>query len=137
MAWDLTGIPYGHDVAAIYQMRGIPEDYVSTYYSKDSFMRAYALAVGAMPSEEHWPQSKVVSLQPPKYNRAPERPRKARKKAPYQQQSPSKISKKGATTKCGNCRKMGHNAQGCKAPPNPNRKVYKKKKKNVASRQNE
>ncbi|KAI9079187.1 hypothetical protein K1719_038792 [Acacia pycnantha] len=39
----MTCIPCGHAVAAIYQIKGVPENYVSAYYSKDSLIRAYAL----------------------------------------------------------------------------------------------
>ena len=31
--------------------------------------------------------------------------------------------------KCGNCFQWGHNQRTCKAPDNPNKKAYKKKKK--------
>ena len=40
-----------------------------------------------------------------------------------------RVSKKGTAMKCGNCLQWGHNQRTCKAPDNPNKKAYKKKKK--------
>ena len=39
------------------------------------------------------------------------------------------MSKKGTVMKCENCFKWDHNQRTCKAPDNPNKKAYKKKKK--------
>ena len=40
-----------------------------------------------------------------------------------------RVSKKGTAMKFGNCFQWGHNQRTCKAPNNPNKKAYKKKKK--------
>ena len=39
------------------------------------------------------------------------------------------MSKKGTAMKCGNFFQWGYNQRTCKAPDNPNKKAYKKKKK--------
>ncbi|KAF7843506.1 Glycoside hydrolase, family 47 [Senna tora] len=127
--WDLIGIPCGHGVVAIYKMKGIPEEYVHPVYRTSTFMNAYTITIGPVPSEENWPTSNHTKILPPHYKTAPGRPKKARKRAADEPQNPFRESRKGATMRCGNCGSIGHNARGCKGPVNPNRKIYKKKKK--------
>lgn len=131
--WDLIGIPCGHGVAAIYRMKGTPEDYVDPIYRTSTFLNAYTTTIGPVPSEENWPTSNHINILPPHYKTAPGRPKKARKRAVDEPKNPFRESRKGATMKCGNCGSIGHNARGCKGPVNPNRKIYKKKKKNNKS----
>lgn len=47
--WNLTGIPCAHAVAAIYHLRGKPEDYVNPYYHKETFFKAYKHIIHTVP----------------------------------------------------------------------------------------
>ncbi|KAF7820809.1 uncharacterized protein G2W53_026264 [Senna tora] len=133
--WDLTGIPCRHGVAAVYKMRRTLEEYVDLYYSTSTFLNAYSTTIGPVPGEEYWPPTNCNQILPPEYKTASGRPKKARKRAEDEPQNPftNINTRKGVTTKCKNCGKPGHNYRSCKGPANPNRKIYKKKKKSKST----
>ena len=48
-AWDLTGIPYKHEVAVIFVNCEKPEDYTHPCYYKDAFVETYKTLIPPMP----------------------------------------------------------------------------------------
>ncbi|XP_074315187.1 uncharacterized protein LOC141651370 [Silene latifolia] len=59
--WDLTGIPYSHAVAAIFEIHGQPEDYVDDMYKKEAFLGAIMVQLPPCPSQRHWPKVEMTS----------------------------------------------------------------------------
>jgi len=128
--WQLNGIPCPHAIAAIYLNHHKPEQYVSKWYLMDTFRQAYACGVNPMPGPDDWPADRDVDpIDPPEPRKQRGRPKKQRKREPYEQKPDEsiKICRKGYNVQCGNCGKKGHNARGCSEPEHANRKKYPKK----------
>ena len=125
--WDITGIPCAHVVSAIYAQREVPENYVSHYYKKETFLATYGVMINPMPSADEWPQTDFDPILPPDTRVQVGRPKKARKRAVDEPRDASRIKRTCDTTKCGNCHQWGHNSRGCKRPINRNRIIRKKK----------
>jgi SWIM zinc finger len=115
--WDLTGIPCYHACASILYHRHNPEDYVDECYSKEAYLRVYAIPISSMPGPEEWPKATGEPIKPPMYRKQPGRPKKhSRRKEPEEIAKKNKISKEGTKVRCGNCRELGHNSKKCKKP---------------------
>lgn len=71
-----------------------------------------------MPMEgmEQWPPSDHAKPHPPGYVKMPGRPRKERREQGEVKKG-IKMSKVGTKSKCGRCRKSGHNTRTCPAIP--------------------
>ena len=50
--WDVTGIPCCHAISAILHQGGDPNDYLSSYYSKEMWLKSYDHIVYPVPSKE-------------------------------------------------------------------------------------
>ncbi|XP_027156753.1 uncharacterized protein LOC113757863 [Coffea eugenioides] len=125
-AFQLTGIPCVHAIAAIPNMGMKVENYVDECYSKKAYLRAYAYSIGAIPSKEHWIDSGMQLLNPPFVKKQPGRTKKLRRRGPDESRDPQRASKKGLTVYCKRCLKADHNRRTCKEPPYPKSKLYKK-----------
>ncbi|KAL6544076.1 hypothetical protein OROGR_010573 [Orobanche gracilis] len=126
MKWQMTGIPCSHSVAAIFDERGKPQDYVDQIFSKGTFLKTYYWHIHPVPDKEDWPECNYDDILPPNVKIAPGRPKKKRIREEGEPSNTYKISRKGTKIKCGNCKNEGHNAKTCKMPSNPNRKIYKR-----------
>lgn len=129
--WDLTGVPCAHAISAIYAQRELPEDYVSDYYKKETFLASYGATINPIASYEEWPQCDYEPILPPLARVQVGRPKKARKRAADEKKSANKVSKSGNKQRCGNCNQWGHNSRRCSEPENPNKRIYKRKNKSV------
>ena len=63
--FDLTGIPCSHALAAIYDRRGQPVDYLSDYYKRDKYAAAYAFPLTALKGVDYWDFHDDEVLLPP------------------------------------------------------------------------
>lgn len=63
--WDLVGIPCSHAVAAIHDRRDQPLDYVSHFYSKETYLKAYVTSIPALKGMEYWEMHDYELLLPP------------------------------------------------------------------------
>ncbi|CAL9002060.1 unnamed protein product, partial [Prunus brigantina] len=111
-AWDLSGIPCLHACAAMSRFHGNPEDYVHDFYKKDAYLRTYRDMIHPLPSQDLWPKSGLLPLNPPLYHKQPGRPKKSRKKAydePKKKSNPNKLQRYHTVIKCSNCGQEGHN----------------------------
>ncbi|GKC21438.1 elongation factor G, III-V domain-containing protein [Tanacetum coccineum] len=64
-AWELSGIPCCHAIAAIKSRAKDPYDYVDKCYSKENHLAAYGHPIEVVGSEEFWPHSLGGELLPP------------------------------------------------------------------------
>ena len=54
--WQLTRIPCGLGVIAIYKDKGRLKNYVDSCYSKKTFLKCYGYHINSMLGEEIWPK---------------------------------------------------------------------------------
>ncbi|XP_030964766.1 uncharacterized protein LOC115986047 [Quercus lobata] len=127
--WGLSGIPCFHAAAAIIEHGEQLETYVDIAYTKETFLSCYQWMVSPLPSHEQWPKTPYDPIKPPKFTKKVGKRKKVRKREAGEPINAFRVSKKGTAMKCGNCFQWGHNQRTCKAPDNPNKKAYKKKKK--------
>lgn len=113
--WDLSGIPCSHAVSAIWHRGQEPEDYVSHWYNKKTFMRTYAHKIFSIRDQEEWPKSAKTPMIKPDYKTQPGRPKKLRQLEHDEVLPPkgTKMRRVYVQLKCGLCGKQGHNARTC------------------------
>ncbi|KAL2933974.1 Antiviral helicase SKI2, partial [Bienertia sinuspersici] len=111
--WDLIGIPCCHAVACIFWMHKNAEDFVSEWYKKDTYLKAYSGSISPCPGERHWP-SVELPLDPPPIQIGPGRPRKNRRKHPTKNpKKKGKVTKHEVEMKCSICKSKSHNKRKC------------------------
>lgn len=113
--WELVGIPYKHVVVALGYRQQKPEDLVDDYYSKVKYIECYDNNVSPINGEDMWLEVEVEEIIPPAYKRGPDRPKKLKRREPYEDPN------KGRTTtyyRCTKCGKNGHNRRNCLSQAN-------------------
>ncbi|XP_062085681.1 uncharacterized protein LOC133791781 [Humulus lupulus] len=63
--WELTGIPCSHAVAAIWHKREDLVTYVSKWYTKEYYMKAYSQQIFPIRNQDEWPRSGKGKDNPP------------------------------------------------------------------------
>ncbi|CAJ2628837.1 unnamed protein product [Trifolium pratense] len=112
--WDLTGIPCCHAIACIWHNKKEPEDYVSSYYRKSTFMATYSHIILPTNGPQLWRISRTAAINPPVVRRAIGRPKKNRNKANDEKKNPPHVLPSDLKTKtCKKCHLMGHNKRTC------------------------
>ncbi|KAI8537687.1 hypothetical protein RHMOL_Rhmol09G0043600 [Rhododendron molle] len=115
--WDLTGIPCEHAATVIAREGGRPEDYVSAWYHKHSFLASYNHIMHPMNGSDMWEKSGKPPIEPVEFTRQPGRPKKARRREPDEPpKNQYKLGKIGVKMICRRCGTQGHNTRTCKAP---------------------
>ncbi|BBG98530.1 hypothetical protein Prudu_007951 [Prunus dulcis] len=110
---DLSSIPCAHGIAAIHYKGGKAlEDYVNSYYNKDSYMTLYNNLIMPINGSQLWEKTNQTTIKPPAYTRQPGRPRNVRIKGA--EERIDKIGKKwlgrqGMQMRCSICGSTGHN----------------------------
>ncbi|CAH9098861.1 unnamed protein product [Cuscuta epithymum] len=132
--WDLTGIPCKHGVCAIWLKygKGPVYDYVSPYYSIDTFMKIYSGSINPMSGSAEWPITDKTPPLPPLYSNKPGRPKKMRKQSAGELTTDGeRVARSRITLHSSNCKKPGHNCRKCPDNPKPKDKLPKKKTKSA------
>ncbi|XP_071741287.1 uncharacterized protein [Rutidosis leptorrhynchoides] len=127
--WEIIGIPCKHVVAALYNLNanddqvgppdevGAPEHWVHSVYKIDTWKNTYTFTINPINGRSMWPKSNVpYTLMPPKKIVRAGRPKKNRRKGLQEKDNISKdgrLSKKGISMQCSNCKEFGHNKRGC------------------------
>ncbi|KAH1132038.1 hypothetical protein J1N35_003416 [Gossypium stocksii] len=79
--WDLTGIPCIHALAVIHVKDEFPENYVQTWYTKQTQQQIYSNFVSPVRGPKQWAYvSNMLPIVPPLLRRPPGRPTKVRRK---------------------------------------------------------
>ncbi|CAI9271593.1 unnamed protein product [Lactuca saligna] len=112
-AWQLTGIPCVHGIAAIFFLNGNAEEYVAVWFTTNMFGSCYRYNVKPTNGADMWPETGLQSILPPRHRRMPGRPKVNRKKCRTEKEGKHTVSKKGGIPKCGNCHQEGHNRRRC------------------------
>ncbi|CAL2260829.1 unnamed protein product [Prunus armeniaca] len=111
--WDLSGIPCAHGIAAIHYKGGkAVEDYVHSYYSKDSYMALYNNLIMPINGSQLWEKTNQTAIKPPAYTRQPGRPRKVRIKGAEERIDKTEkkwLGRQGMQMTCSICGSTGHN----------------------------
>ena len=64
-----------------------------------------------------WPVTEFDVIQPPKYKKGPDRPKKLRKREPDEDPNRTRLRKDPTPYKCSRCRATSHNTKRCPLPP--------------------
>ncbi|XP_059285178.1 uncharacterized protein LOC132038542 [Lycium ferocissimum] len=65
-AWMLKGIPCPHAIAAFHHKKLNPMDYISQWYSRDTYMKIYSHFIQPVLNLKIWPPSTNPTVIPPK-----------------------------------------------------------------------
>ncbi|GAU36822.1 hypothetical protein TSUD_320590 [Trifolium subterraneum] len=118
--WDLVGIPCRHAITAMSKRNQNPVDFVSGWYSRETYERCYNFNVSAINGQDMWPDRPEIEYEdmlPPLYKRAPGRPKKLRRRSAGEPRPGkwSRTSGDGQINRCTRCDAEGHNAKSCKS----------------------
>ncbi|XP_057451399.1 uncharacterized protein LOC130743252 [Lotus japonicus] len=117
--WELNGFPCRHAASALTFNGNDPKQFVDDCYKREAYNATYENYVTPLPGPNQWivtPHDPVCIL-PPMYKRSAGRPKKLRRRDPYENDpNPTKLQRGGATWKCSRCKQYGHNKRGCKNP---------------------
>uniref|UniRef100_A0A2N9HH41 SWIM-type domain-containing protein n=1 Tax=Fagus sylvatica TaxID=28930 RepID=A0A2N9HH41_FAGSY len=113
-AWDLSGIPCAHSIAALASDDHNIEDYVHTCYSAVSFAQAYGPCVYPINGPDLWPRNDREIPLPPPWRRQAGRPKKKRRREHGELKNPYKMQRKNGPVRCSSCGVIGHNKRRCK-----------------------
>ncbi|XP_062118566.1 uncharacterized protein LOC133832208 [Humulus lupulus] len=113
--WELTNIPCSHAVAAIWHNKQDPELYVSKWYMKEYYMKAYSHQIFPIRNQDEWPRSGKVAMVSPICKKQLGRPKKSRKLELDEMTSATgkKLKIRYITIKCSGCGGKGHNFRTC------------------------
>ena len=92
--WELVGIPCRHARATISYIGHDHKKYVHNYYSK---------------GQSRWPKTNYEEILPPLYKKGLGRPKKFRKKKPYEEPNLTKLRRGYTPYKSDRCHEYGHN----------------------------
>jgi hypothetical protein len=103
--WDLTGIPCSHAIACLKHERTPEDSVLPNCYSIEAFQNAYSCQIFPCLDKSAWENIGGLEVKPPKYEKKPGRPPKARKKSAHEVQGTNgpRLSKHGVTMHCSHC----------------------------------
>lgn len=124
--FQLSGIPCGHAVSAIWFHKHEPEDYVHEYYHRETYLRTYNMQIFPVPTNHEWLVSPQGPISPPMVKRTTGRPKKQRKRtADELHGNTTGDIRRGVNVTCSRCLEKGHNQRSCKNNPHPHSKLFK------------
>ncbi|KAL6558924.1 hypothetical protein OROMI_019274 [Orobanche minor] len=129
-AWDLSGIPCTHVVAAIAEQGWDPVEFVSNCYHVATYKKVYGEVIIPSNGKSEWTKAQFTPPLPPNEGRTTGRPgtqrrkeidepRQNRKRKPRGKQvqisisNPKKLKRQQDTCRCSHCGVQGHNIMGC------------------------
>ena len=112
-AWILSGIPCCHVVCAINDRQEQLEDYISEWYSKDTYLRSYTYMMSTLNGEKFWPECIEPPTKPPPFKKMPGRPKISRRKEEYEIGSNGRLIKRGRQVTYQHCFGKDHNKATC------------------------
>ncbi|XP_074342506.1 uncharacterized protein LOC141680086 [Apium graveolens] len=119
--WELTGVPCCHAVAAIQKSRLNPTDFVSHYFKKETYMKAYSHFLEVIRGEPFWEEVDGDNIMPPpRMKTLRGRPKRQRRREGWEgsvnrggNSKLSKLNRQGRVMHYSNCKKPGHNITKC------------------------
>lgn len=145
--WDLTGIPCMHGMAAILYNRLNPLDFISSYYTKETYMKCYSNCLEVLNGPPFWEEVMGDTILPPPINKVLRgRPKKQRRKEGWEYKTSSskpnkdqmqkdqvqRMTRVGRVMHCGNCNSTEHNVRRCPKPIIPKEQRKRKKRSRTA-----
>ena len=115
--WQLSGIPCKHAICAIYATHKHPEQFVSNWYHKETFLKAYSCAIYPMQGKDGWQKLNKGVILPPPYKAKVGRPKLNCRKDKDEQKKVGKASRVGRKMKCSLCQQQGPNKTSCPTRP--------------------
>ena len=100
-------------MAAIIYEGADPFNYLSTWFSKETYLRAYNCMLNLVKGQMFWPKSIDDPVQPPLVKRMPGRPAKKKRKEPLEGKNKTKLSRIRRTMRCSFCHQKGHTKLRC------------------------
>ncbi|XP_038721181.1 uncharacterized protein LOC120013448 [Tripterygium wilfordii] len=113
--WDLTGIPCCHAIAALRYIGHPIVEYVSHYYTKETYLRGYSHFVHPLNDMNMYPNTHAEAVLPPPPRKKMGRPQVKRRREAGESQDPSRLRRAYPVIKCGKCGQPGHNRRGCRS----------------------
>ncbi|XP_061993846.1 uncharacterized protein LOC133711767 [Rosa rugosa] len=110
--WDLSGLPCGHAIAAIYSKGWSTNDFVDEHYTQKKYLMAYEPMINPIAGVDEW---ELINrpIAPPRFRRLIGRPKMSRNKQPGEeppQPETTKLPKSYySQIKCERCGLKGHN----------------------------
>ncbi|KAK9939640.1 hypothetical protein M0R45_016330 [Rubus argutus] len=121
--WMMSEIPCPHVIACIFVRGQDPVDYVDDYYSKQSYLNAYAHSINPVPGIDLWPMIDAP-IQPPPFRRQRGRQKMVRRREEGEEPAAANIStdevgctkmprSRYVTMSCTSCGSKYHNRRTC------------------------
>ena len=121
----MTRLPCNHVVAAIYQARMHPEDFVSHFFKKPMYLTSYRPIFYPIEGEHGWTKKNTPDIMPPGFkDHLKGRRQEKRRKGKYEVPKPKETSRM-ATITCSNCKLQGHKYTSCSVPLRPDLAIRK------------
>ncbi|KAK2376190.1 tyrosine-protein kinase ABL1 [Trifolium repens] len=119
LSWDC------HGIACIWFNNQNPDDYVSHWYRKTTFLDTYNNLIRPSNGPKGWPIVDATPIAPPYVRRAPGRPKKLRRKANDEPVGSTRKKRNQHTITCTRCKSLGHNKRSCKGKTAADRMIPK------------
>ncbi|GKU87145.1 hypothetical protein SLEP1_g1592 [Rubroshorea leprosula] len=121
-AWDLTGIPCPHALSTIGLSNCNPDEFVSNWYNRVKYERAYNVPIMPCNGEKFWENYHGEPLEPLPFRCKQGRLKVNRKKGDNETRKVKvgqleKMTKEGGQIMCSLCKQPGHNKRGCPKRP--------------------
>ncbi|KAM5573827.1 hypothetical protein ABKV19_013389, partial [Rosa sericea] len=114
--WDVSGLPCGHAIAAIYSKGRSPDEFVDEHYRMEKYLKAYEPVINPIAGVNEW---EIIHrpIAAPLYRAQPGRPKTKRNKEPGEKPLAAGSEKLPRSfysqVKCGGCHKKSHNVRTC------------------------
>lgn len=115
--WELVGIPCRHVVACISYNGLNPQSFVHDYYKRAAYEATYGHEISPINGQTMWEPTNDPDILPPLFKRRPGRPKKLRRRDPYEDTEQTHLHRGVARHRCSRCGQHGHNTRRCTLPP--------------------